>query len=216
MSTPTDRPASGRRPYRSAVREERARETRRRILECASALFLECGYARSTIRQIATDAGVSEDLVFHLFKSKRGLLQEVMGVGGEDEGPTPLDPTEPLQVRDEVDQRRQIATFAAGVGAQLERVRPLDDMLRSAAVVDAKLASLRADLQLRQRREAMTTVAQWIAARGPLRQGVDEAAALVWTLTSPEVHHMLVDGWGWRQEQYVDWLRTNLESALLG
>ncbi|MBB6629480.1 TetR/AcrR family transcriptional regulator [Nocardioides sp. KIGAM211] len=211
-------PVKQRRPYRSAVRDERARETRRRILDAAAARFLELGYARAPIRRIAEDAAVSEDLVFHLFKSKRGLLKEVMdvGIGGDDADVALLERPEPLLVRDEVDQRRQIEVFAAGVGAQLERVRPLDDMLRSAAVVDDELAGLRADLQLRQRREAMTTITRWIAARGPLRQEVDEAAALVWTLTSPEVHHMLTDGWGWAPEQYVAWLRTNLEAALLG
>jgi len=206
-----------RRLYRSAVRDERARATRRRILECAAARFLEVGYARATIREIASDAEVSEDLIFHLFRSKRGLLTEVMDAGpGDGERPSALGLSPPLPVRDEVDQRRQIAIFAEGVGAELERMRPLDDMLRSAAVVDPDLASLREDLHLQQRREAMTTVARWIAARGPLRQGVDEAAALVWTLTSPEVHHLLVDGWGWQQPQYVAWLRTNLEAALLG
>lgn len=210
-------PVNGRRPYRSDLREERARDTRRRILACAATRFLELGYARSTIRGIAADAKVSEDLIFHLFRTKRGLLTEVMDVGvdGDDEAVTLLGRPEPLQVRDEVDQRGLIAAFSSAMGAQLERVRPLDDMLRGAAVVDPKLASLREDLHLRRRRQAMTTVARWIAARGPLRQDLDEAAALVWTLTSPEVHHLLVDGWGWNRQQYVDWLRTNLEAGLL-
>ena len=45
--------------------------------------------------------------------------------------------------------------FASGISGQLERVRPMDDILRSAAPVDPGVAELRADLQLRQRRDAM-------------------------------------------------------------
>ncbi len=211
-------PVNSRRPYRSPVREERARQTRRSLLDSASRLFIEQGYARTTIRQVAADAGVSEDLVFHLFGTKRGLLKEVMdvGIGGDDEEVALLEREEPRRVREETDQRRQIAMFASSIAGQLARVRPLDDMLRGAASVDAELAALRDDLHLRQRRQAMSAVAGWIAARGPLRQSPEGAAALLWTLTSPEVHHMLVEGWGWGHEQYVEWLRVNLEAGLLG
>ena len=45
----------------------------------------------------------------------------------------------------------------------------------------------------------MTTVAGWLAAQGPLRDGMsaESAAAVLWTLTSPEVHLMLRGTWGW-------------------
>jgi AcrR family transcriptional regulator len=205
-----------RRPYRSPVREAKARATRRDILDCASRLFLDQGYARATIKQIAQDAGVSDDLVFHVFGSKRGLLEAVMvdAADVEDLGAALTGP-DPGALGRQPDQRRRIADLAAAVGEQLERARPLDDMLRTAAVVDPELASLRAELHLEQRRRSMTTLAAWIAERGSLRQPVEEAAALLWTLTSPEVHHMLVDGWQWTQAQYVEWLRDNLDAALL-
>ncbi|MEJ7800902.1 MAG: hypothetical protein WKF60_10295 [Ilumatobacter sp.] len=100
---------------------------------------------------------------------------------------------------------------------QLERVRPMDDILRSAAPVDREAADLRDDLQLRQRGSAMRTVVAWIAAHGPLRSGLSEvdATAVVWTLTSPEVHLMLRDTWGWPKERYRDWLRNTLTATLL-
>jgi hypothetical protein len=93
--------------------------------------------------------------------------------------------------------------FAAGITQQLERIRPMDDILRSAAAVDSVAADLRADLQLRQRREAMTAIVAWIAAHGPLQEGLSQqdAAAVVWTLTSPEVHQMLRDTWDWPPER---------------
>jgi hypothetical protein len=100
---------------------------------------------------------------------------------------------------------------------QLERVRPMDDVLRSAAAVDRVAADLRADMQLRQRREAMRAVVAWIAGHGPLREGMSQeaAAAVVWTLTSSEVHLMLREVWGWPPEQYTSWLCDTLTASLL-
>jgi hypothetical protein len=107
--------------------------------------------------------------------------------------------------------------FAAGITGQLEQIRPMDDVLRSAAAVDPAAAQLRDDLQLRQRKEAMRAVISWVAAHGPLREGVtdEDAAAVVWTLTSPEVHRMLRDSWGWSREHYQVWLRDTFISTLL-
>ncbi|WP_125035795.1 TetR/AcrR family transcriptional regulator [Nocardioides sp. LS1] len=208
-------PVKPRRPYRSAVRAERARQSRDRILDAATTRFLELGFGRASVRVIAGDAGVSEDLVFHLFGSKRGLLGAVMSREPDPGLETLAASGGAAVVRDEEDQRRQVALLAERVGADLARVRPLDDMLRAAAAVDPELAAVREDLHLRRRREATTAITRWMHDRGPLRQGVDEASALVWTLTSPEVHHLLVEGWGWSQGKYVDWLRTNLEAGLL-
>jgi hypothetical protein len=79
------------------------------------------------------------------------------------------------------------------------------------------MAALRDDQQLGQRRQATTTVAIWISERGPLRNGmpVDQAAAVIWTLTTPEVHHMLRVIWQWTAEQYEVWLNRTLTDTLL-
>lgn len=190
------------------------------MLESAERLFVEVGYARATIKQIARAAQVSEDLVFHTFGTKRGLLEAVMADAAGSEDPrTTLAGPDPdglgHGLGHELSLRGQIDELAAAVGDQLARARPLDDMLRSAAVVDPELDKLRSELHLRQRRRSMTRLAAWIGEQGALRQPVEEAAALVWTLTSPEVHHMLVDGWQWPHAQYVTWLRNNLEASLL-
>ena len=205
-----------RRPYHSPTRDEQALASRRRMLEAAERLFVEVGYARTTIKQIASEAKVSDALVFRTFGSKRGLLEAVMtGVAGTRDPRSDLTGPDPDGPRHESSLRGRIGELATAVGDQLARARPLDDMLRSAAVVDPELDRLRSQLHLDQRRRSMTRLATWIGEQGALRQPVEEAAALVWTLTSPEVHHMLVDGWHWPHDQYVLWLRDNLEAALL-
>ena len=209
-----------RRAYHSPLRETQARETRRRVVDSARDLFLEQGYPATTIASVARRANVSPDTIYGTFGSKGALLKEVLDVviGGDDEDVALLDRPGPQAVRDEPDQRRQLAMFAEGITEQLERYRPMDDILRSAAAVDTVAADLRADLQLRQRREAMRAVVSWIAAHGPLRDGLshEEAAAGVWTLTSSEVHLMLRDTWGWPRERFREWLCDTLTASLLG
>ncbi|OMQ16504.1 hypothetical protein A7K94_0202105 [Modestobacter sp. VKM Ac-2676] len=208
-----------RRPYRSPLRAEQARATRHRVIGTAVALFLARGYAGTTLAAVAADAAVSVDTVFHLFGNKRGLLRAAMDavIGGDDDDLPLLERPDPQAMRAETDPHRQIALFAHGIRGQLERIAPVDGMLRSAAAVDPDVAALREDLQQRQRRQAMETVAGWIASRSTLRDemSVDEAAAVLWTLTSPEVHHMLRVDWAWPPDRYEDWLRTTLQRSLL-
>ena len=168
---------------------------------------------------IADTAGVSVDTVYKTFGSKIGLLKEVFDVtiGGDDAPMLLLDRAGPQALREETDQRVQVRMLAAGVTGQLERIRPLDDILRSAAAVDPVAAALREDIQVRQRRTAMRTIVGWIAARGPLRDNlaVNRAAQVVWTLTSPEVHLMMRDTGGWSESSYRAWLEQALADSIL-
>jgi AcrR family transcriptional regulator len=208
-----------RRRYDASGRRETARLRRRHILETARDLFLAEGYPATTVAAIASNADVSEDLVFRLFGSKRGVLKEIMDVaiGGDDEDIRLLDRSDPQAVRTATDQGEQIRLFAAGMTAQLDRLRRLNDLIRSAAVVEPEIAKLQHDLHHRQRRTAMNTVASWIAANGPLRDQttVEDAGAIIWTLASPEVHRALTVDCGWSPDQFERWLRRMLSSALI-
>lgn len=208
---------NGKRSYVSPLRADRARATRWAVLSAASELFARQGYAATSITAIAARAGVSPDTVYQRFGTKSALLKQVLDetIGGDDQDVPFLQRTAPQRLRDESDQHRQITMFANGIADRLERIRPMDDVLRSAAAVDPEIAALRADIQLRQRREAMLTIAGWIAARGPLALEVEEAGAVLWTSTSPEVHRMFRVDWAWTRAQYEWWLRVTLEANLM-
>ncbi len=208
-----------RRPYTSLLRAEQAASTRLRILDAARALFTDRGYPATTLGQVGHEAGVAADTVLHIFGSKKGLLSAVLDVAiGGDDAPIPvLDREAPQAMRRETDQRLQIAMFAAGMTEQLERIRPLDDILRSAAAVDPDARALREDLQLDQRRRAMRQIATWISANGELKNdiSIDMAADIIWTLTSPDVHRLLRQDCQWTPQQYQAWLHDGLEGSLL-
>ncbi len=66
-SKPRPAPRAGRRPGASGTREA--------ILAAALAAFAARGYKRTTIRGVATAAGVDPALVLHFFRSKEGLFE---------------------------------------------------------------------------------------------------------------------------------------------
>src|SRR5512144_184541 len=83
------------RPYRSAVRAEQAQRTRARIVEAARGLFLERGFAATTITSVAEAAGVAPDTVYAAFRHHAGLPVAAIhaGVLRDD------DPKQPLKRR---------------------------------------------------------------------------------------------------------------------
>lgn len=207
------------RSYSSPVRAAKARETRRRVLSAAQTLFLERGYAATSIAQVAAAAEVSPDTVYKTFGSKIGLLKELLDVvtGGDDEEVAVLDREGPQRLRTEADPRAQLRLLAAGVTEQLERFRPMDDILRSAAAADPEAAALRHDVQDRQRLAAMRTIASWLADADRLQEETHrgERADTIWALTSPELHGLLRTRRRWSAARYSAWLERMLVAALL-
>ena len=63
---------------RPGSRAEQRRRTEARILDAATQAFLGAGYDRTTIRAVATAAGVDAGLVMHYFGSKQELYRRVI------------------------------------------------------------------------------------------------------------------------------------------
>jgi AcrR family transcriptional regulator len=61
-------------------RAEQRRRTEARILEAATQAFFSAGYDRTTIRAVASAAGVDAGLVMHYFGSKQELYRRVIEV----------------------------------------------------------------------------------------------------------------------------------------
>jgi AcrR family transcriptional regulator len=63
---------------RPTSRAEQRRRTETRILDAATRAFLADGYERTTIRAVASAAGVDAGLVMHYFGSKQELFRQVI------------------------------------------------------------------------------------------------------------------------------------------
>lgn len=206
----------GTRRYSSAVRNEQAARTRAAILDAASDLFLERGYARTTMQDIAELAGVARDTVHAVFGSKARVLTALIDARLVPDGSVANVTQRPdaQAVKDEVDQRRQIELFATFITAISTELRPVFEILRTASAVEPEMGRVFEEMD-RFRMQNMQNYAKWIAARGPLRVTTRRAGEIIWTLASPDVARMLCDELGWTQAQHARWLSDTLTRTLL-
>ena len=204
------------RKYSSAVRDEQAARTRTRILEAASELFLERGYARTTIKDIAVQADVARDTVHAIFGNKARVLTALIDLRlvPDDAVANVTQRQDAQAIRNEMDQRKQIELFAKFIAGISTELRPVFEILRTASAVEPEMANVFDEMN-RFRLDNMQTYAKWIAARGPLRVTTQRAGEIIWALASLDVARMLCDEIGWTQSQHARWLTDTLIRTLL-
>src|SRR6202035_2051813 len=82
---------------RPGSRAEQRRRTEARILDAATEVFFSAGYDRTTIRAVASAAGVDAGLVMHYFGSKQELYRRVIDAAPVPEvGGTPAEAAEQI------------------------------------------------------------------------------------------------------------------------
>ena len=209
----------GKRVYRSDLRVEQARATRRQIVTTASRMFAEHGYAATTIDAVAKAAGVSRKTVFTSVGGKVELMRlaydwavtgddEPVSMGGSSRGPRPRPEPDPVTLMEK---------YAHLLSAQMARVAPVHSALRSAADVDAQAHELFEKMQ-DHRLAGMRKPVAVLAERGALREGLSpkRATDLVWLYVEPVQWELLVQRRGWSRAAYADWLGASLKLHLLG
>jgi AcrR family transcriptional regulator len=209
-----------RRRYNATRRQAQAAQTRQDILDAAHQLFLERGYAGTTLATIAQAAGVVVETIYRAYGSKAELFKAVVRAavaGGVARAQVPPDQRPAIQaVIAETDPHRQLELYAATQPGIHARAGPLLRVLVGAAATDPELAAVWDQLE-NERLAGMGRFAQLLAARGVLQAGlsVQEARDLLWTLNSLAVHDLLVLRRGWSPERYRDWLASALARELL-
>lgn len=208
----------GRRPYRSPKRQAQAAATRREIEEAARALFLERGYAGTSLADVAKVADVSLPTVKLVFGTKAGLLLAVWDravKGGADPRPVADQPWfEELLASPHPGDHLELQARAS---AQVKgRIAALVEVIRAAAPSDPEIAVLWSRMQEEFYANQRATI-RVLRQKTPLRHGLDEEQAtdILWTLNSTAVYQLLVGERGWTSEQYQGWLAATLRAQLL-
>jgi AcrR family transcriptional regulator len=203
------------RPYDSTGRRERAREQLETTLERARDLFLDRGYAGTTVDEIAVAAGVSAATIYKTYGGKAGLVRSLCRTAMVGEGPTPAHERSDA-MRIGADGRAVIEQWAALLAEVSPRISPLLLLLGSAAQNDHEAATL-LDEQEADRLYRMRGNARFLADNDHLRDGVtiDEAADVLWLCSSPELYDLLVLRRGWSPEQLRQFAAQTMASALL-
>jgi AcrR family transcriptional regulator len=207
-----------RRPYRSTLRAEQARATRRAIVDAARELFVELGWSRTTIDAVAARAGVSRKTVFTSVGGKAALLKTALDWAfvGDDE-PVPMAERPVIAEMERMtDPRALIARWARFVAELEERAAPLADVLAIAADADPEAAEVHATSE-RNRLGGATAFVAHLAEIGGLRSGLttERAVAEALVLMDPAVCRTLVRQHGWTTGEYAEWIERTAVAELL-
>lgn len=194
------------------MRQRQAGDTRRRIVEATRRLLESDGYAGMTIEAIAQQAEVSAQSVYAIFKSKTGILIELL-----DQSMFGTDYEEVVQRTLSASDPENRLRLAAGVAKQIRSAQSaMFDLLRGAGVVAPELAKLQQQRErLRYKKEE--GMISFLRDSGSLRPDIDHQTArdVFWMLTGGDVYRMLVHERGWSPQQYQDWLADTLVHSLL-
>lgn len=183
----------------------RAEDTRRRIVEAATALFVEQGYLETTMSGLANAAGVAVQTLYLSFGGKAAVLEAAFAAQAEDH-PTGWPP--------DGDGTALLAAHVEATSAAVARRYPLDAVLRAAAA-DPEPAALLA----RSRRAALATHARAVdeLAEQPgftTLVSLQRATEMTTTLLSPETYGLLVADHGWTVPDWADWVTRVLGAEL--
>jgi AcrR family transcriptional regulator len=198
--------------------QARTRLARRAVIDAARELFVEGGYAMTTMAAISGRAEVPEPTVYRLFGSKVAILKVLLDVAiaGDDEPTEVLRRPKVAALLDEPDAHRVLAGFAAVTTQINRRTNDLYEVLRRAADSDAEAAELLGSIQS-QRDRGQEHVVRTLHGAHQLRHGLGarDASDVVHAVMSPEVYRLLVGDRGWSPSRFQRWATQVLIDQLL-
>jgi AcrR family transcriptional regulator len=204
------------RKYDSTRRQEQARQSRLSVIRAAQRLFVEQGYGRTTMADIAAAAGVSVETVYAAFGNKPTILHRAwdITIGGDDEDVIFHERPEIQAIRNEPDLAKRLMLHAAMSTATARRMVPFLRALQGAAGTEAAAAEMLAEIG-RQRLAGMTVMAGEAAATGQLAVSEEECRDVMWSYTDGGMWHQLVVERGWTDERFAEWLGRTWVEALV-
>jgi len=204
-------------PSKSGRGQARTRLARRAVVESARTLFLERGYAATTIEAISEHSDVPSATVYRLFSAKLGILKALLdtSIAGDDQPLAVQERPDVASLFSEPDPHKLLAGFAGITTAINQRTNDIYRVLVSAAGSDLAAAELLEEIR-QERDRGQSRIARSLARAHALKPGLRErdAADLIHTLMAPEVYRLLVGDRGWTPERYQRWLATTLTQQL--
>lgn len=198
------------RTYHSVNRDAQAARTRSLVLKAAKKLFINDGFDRVTIGNLAKAAGVSIPTVYAIFQSKRGVLQALVDQALPPEKFAAL-------VKDAMEERcspKHLCISAKIARHIYDAEKELMDIMRGASVVAPEFKELEQEREFRRYERQCDSIK---LIKQDLAKGitVQKARDILWTLTGRDMYRMLVIEREWSSDQYEKWLADILIKSLL-
>ncbi|WP_283135866.1 TetR/AcrR family transcriptional regulator [Rhizohabitans arisaemae] len=202
----------GRRRYDSLRRTTQAQRTRVEIADAARRLFVAQGWAATTVRDVAREAGVSVPTVYAAYGNKTGLATALA-----DAADLTAD-AEHMLTQLEAPQTGPAGQLAAMAGYDrrlFERAGDVITLVREAGRAEPELATTYRDARRRGDQTRIQVFSSW--PDGVLRRGVDVPSAVdvYAALCNIDVYTTLTAERGWTPDQVERWWGEVLARELL-
>jgi AcrR family transcriptional regulator len=216
ISFERNRSTSASRPYRSALRQRQAQETRLRVVAAAAELFAELGYARTTLAKIAAAADVSIETVQTQGPKASLMVASVeftaFGITGDQ---SVLDLELGRRFVAITDRDEAIDFIVAEQTAIHQRSAGATQALYGAAANDPELDGYLSELVAGVGRQ-IRRLLEVCRDRGWLREDIpfDELVETVVVIASIETFIRIVRRDGWTVDAYRSWFRRMLDEVV--
>jgi AcrR family transcriptional regulator len=199
------------RPYRSLRRNQAAADTRAAILSAATRLFVERGYGRVTVADIASAAGTAIPTVYASIGGKSAILAKLVHDAVRD----PIVEESLRAIRASQSPKEVVAITAHATRMDNERYHDLIQVEVSAAAVDETAAST---LQSSDRLyvHTLAKTATRLQELHALKDGLTrkKATDILWFYFGHRSWHLFFERrWSWDDAE--QWLIEQASSALL-
>lgn len=198
---------AGRRRYDSLRRSAQARETRADIAAAARRLFVTQGWAATTVRDVAREAGVSVPTVYAAYGNKTGLALALA-----DAADLSADMTKQVDDLENADPQGQLTAMAAYDRRLFERAGDLIALVREAGRTEPELADTYRKARRRGDETRTRVFSTWPA--GVLRHDVPMSVAVYAAICNIDAYTTLTDR-DWSPDRIEQWWSEALARELL-
>jgi AcrR family transcriptional regulator len=202
---------------RTGLRREQVALTEQRVVEAATALFVDRGYVATSLLDVAAAAGVSPRTVYVRFHSKARLLERCIetSIAGDVRTAGLLDGEEARLSLESPTLHERIDAIVATTRAIMERSASLLAVGAQAAAVEPEIAAMER-VAMQRTLGDLRAIAERLATDGLLPPGVTAAVVtdLLWVLAGPRTMVSLTTDRGWTPARYATWLDATLRAFL--
>ena len=197
-----------RRRYDSLRRAAQAQQTHAEIARAARRLFVAQGWAATTVRDVAREAGVSVPTVYAAYGNKTGLALALV-----DSADLEADLPREIEELETADPTGQLAAMAAYDRRLFERAGDVIVLVRDAGRVEPELATVYRDARSRADGVRQEIFSGWDP--GVLRMDVGAAVDVYAALCNIDVYATLTIERGWSPDRVEAWWGEVLRRELL-